>query len=76
MEPSPVPGSTIEPGFPRGDAMVYAAGFSYNFPHISFDVGYSLHQHDEPRRQQPGAAEPRASRGTYSSRDQVFGPSR
>src|SRR6202035_5519017 len=45
LEPSPVPSRTLEPGFPRGDAKIYAAGFTYNFPQISFDVGYSIHQY-------------------------------
>lgn len=72
MEPSPVPGSTLEPGFPRGDAMVYAIGGSYNFPHISFDVGYSLHLHDEigargQELQNPGV------QGRYSTNNPVFG---
>jgi long-chain fatty acid transport protein len=70
-EPSPVPGSTIEPGFPRGDALVYATGFSYNFPQISFDVGYSYHDHDNfgASGQEPNPT----VRGTYSSRVQVWG---
>ena len=47
FEPSPVPTSTLEPGFPRGDAMVYAVGFSYDLPDLSFDLGVSLHDHDD-----------------------------
>ena len=46
MEPSPVPNSTLEPGFPRADALVYAAGISYDFPQLSFDLGYSFHDYD------------------------------
>ncbi|HXU46468.1 MAG TPA: outer membrane protein transport protein [Thermoanaerobaculia bacterium] len=45
-EPSPVSGRAVTPGFPHGDATVYALGASYNFPRLSFDVGYSWHQHE------------------------------
>lgn len=71
-EPSPVPGNTVEPGFPRSDALVYAAGFSYNFPQISFDLGYSFHDHDD---RGAGGQELRnpGRRGTYSSWNQVWG---
>jgi long-chain fatty acid transport protein len=71
-EPSPVPDETAEPGFPRGDAMVYAAGFSYEFPQISFDVGYSFHDHDDRnavQRIQGGFGE----NVTYGGSDQVWG---
>jgi long-chain fatty acid transport protein len=71
-EPSPVPDSTLEPGFPRGDAMVYAAGFSYNFPQISFDVGYSLHEHDDRGARNQELLNP-ARASTYSASDQVWG---
>ncbi|HEX4952577.1 MAG TPA: outer membrane protein transport protein [Thermoanaerobaculia bacterium] len=46
LEPSPVPDATREPGYPRGDALVYAVGASYHFPRISFDLGYSYHDYD------------------------------
>ena len=46
FEPSPVPDGTIEPGFPQGDATVFALGASYNLPALSFDAGYSYHQYD------------------------------
>ena len=69
---SPVPDHTIEPGFPYGDFTVYAAGFTYNFTWLSFDLAYSYHDFDsrhvanqEP--QHPGQT------GTYSGRDSVFG---
>ena len=72
LEQSPVPDRTIEPGFPYGDFMVYAAGFTYDFPWVSFDLAYSYHDFDsrnvsgqEP--QNPGRT------GTYGGRDQVFG---
>jgi long-chain fatty acid transport protein len=72
QEPSPVPDRTVEPGIPKGDAMVYAAGFSYSFPAISFDVGYSFHMHDDrgARGQEP---EHPAVRGSYSGDEQVWG---
>ena len=70
-EPSPVPSSTIEPGFPRGDALVYGIGFTYNFPQISFDVGYSFHDHDS--RSASGQEPNPTIRGAYSSFVQVFG---
>ncbi len=71
-EESPVPDRTIEPGFPYGDFMVYAAGFTYNFPQISFDMAYSYHAFDN---RQAANQEPQypGRTGTYSGRDQVFG---
>src|SRR5688500_3895028 len=45
-EPSPVRSSQLEPGFPRGDAYIYALGWSYSFSQFSVDLGYSLHDHD------------------------------
>jgi long-chain fatty acid transport protein len=73
-EPSPVPGSTLEPGFPRGDATVYGAGFTYNFPQISFDMAYSYFSYsnrgvDNQELENPGRT------GTYSARDQRWGAS-
>lgn len=72
QEPSPVPGSTLEPGFPRGDAMVYAIGATYSFPKISFDVGYSLHRHDDFGGQSQEPLNP-AVRGSYSTNNPTFG---
>ncbi len=71
-EPSPVPGNTLEPGFSRGDAMVYAIGFSYSFPQISFDLGYSFHDHDSRGASGQEPFNPGRS-GTYESSDQVWG---
>ena len=73
FEPSPVPDDTLEPGFPRGDATVYAAGFTYNFPAISFDIGYSFHNHDDrdARRQERVTA----VNSTYTAHDQVWAAS-
>jgi long-chain fatty acid transport protein len=73
-EPSPVPGGRVEPGFPRGDATVYATGFSYNFPQLSFDVGYSFHDHDSQGASGQEPFNPGVS-GTYSAKDQVWGVS-
>ena len=64
-EESPVSGAAVSPGFPRGDAMVYAVGASYNFPQISFDLGYSLHDHDRNR----------AGSGSYTARSTVWSAS-
>ena len=70
-EPSPVPARNLLPDFPRGDAMVYALGAGYNFPHISFDLGFSYHQHDNNRT---SIAEPIApgSTGSYRANDKVW----
>jgi long-chain fatty acid transport protein len=71
-EASPVPGSTIEPGFPRGDAWVYGAGFSYSLPQISFDVGYSFHQQEDRGASNQEVLHPGLS-SQYRSRSQVWG---
>jgi long-chain fatty acid transport protein len=72
FEPSPVPDNTVEPGFPRGDAWVYAAGFSYNFPRLSFDVGYSLHQFQSRGASGQELLNPGVN-GRYSGREHVWG---
>jgi long-subunit fatty acid transport protein len=71
FEPTPVPDGTVEPGFPRGDAWVYGFGASYSFPDISFDVGYSRHEHEGrgAPRQEPNPA----IAGRYVATDQVWG---
>jgi long-chain fatty acid transport protein len=71
-EPSPVPDRTVEPGFPRGDAMVYGAGFTYNFPQLSFDVGYSFHDHDDRGARGQELLNPNRA-GSYGASDQVWG---
>lgn len=71
-EPSPVPGSTTEPGFPRGDATVYAAGISYSLPNISFDLGYSFHDHDRQNASSQELLNPGVN-GSYVSSSQVWG---
>jgi long-chain fatty acid transport protein len=74
LEPSPVPDENLEPGFSRGDALVYGVGFSYNLPQLSFDVGYSFHDHDDR-----GAIGQELfeldRRGTYNAHDQVWAAS-
>lgn len=79
LEPSPVTHDSLEPGFPRGDARVFAAGVGYEIPsaRIRFDLGYSLHQHDDVRYRpdlaaQPGLPFPIPVNGTFSGREQVF----
>jgi long-chain fatty acid transport protein len=73
-EPSPVPASTLEPGFPRGDATVYAAGFSYNFPQISFDMAYSYFDYGNRGASNQELLNPGRA-GSYSSREQRWGAS-
>ncbi len=72
FEPSPV--RHIEPGFPRGDTTVYAAGVSYNFPQLSFDLAYSLHETQGVGASGQDLLNPSAP-GRYSSRDSVWGAS-
>ncbi len=71
-EPSPVRGNTVEPGFSRDDAYVYSAGFAYNFPQISFDLGYSYHDHGGRGAEGQEPFGPDVG-GSYSSREQVWG---
>lgn len=71
-EPSPVSGKTVEPGFPRADTLVYAAGVSYSLPNISFDLGYSFHDHDRQGASNQELQNPGVS-GSYVSSSQVWG---
>ena len=71
FESSPVSGTTLEPGFPRGDALVYAAGFGFDFPQLSFDVGYSLHDYDPSGARGQELRAP-AVTSRYSAHEQVF----
>ncbi len=71
VEPSPVSSSTIEPGFPQGDAKVYSVGFTYNLQQMSFDVGYSLHKGDSRGASGQELLNPGVT-SQYSSRDQVW----
>ncbi len=72
LEPSPVPGNTVEPGFARGDALVLATGMTYRIRNIAFDLGYSYFNYDDRTArgqefQHPGVT------STYKGHDQVFG---
>jgi long-subunit fatty acid transport protein len=40
-----VPDFRLEPGVPQGDAWIYAIGASFDFARVSFDLGYSFHDH-------------------------------
>jgi len=73
-EPSPVPAHNLLPDFPRGDAMVYAAGASYDFPKISLDLGFSWHQHDNNKTAIPEPGNPGVT-GTYRANDKVWAAS-
>ena len=64
----------IEPGFSRGDATVYALGASYNFPQISFDIGWSMHQMQSRNATGQDLRDP-AIVGRYSTRDQAYAAS-
>ena len=72
LEQSPVPDRTIEPGFPYGDFKVYAAGFTYDFSWVSFDLAYSYHDFDSHRASNQEPQNPGRT-GTYGGRDSVFG---
>lgn len=71
LEPSPVPGDRVSPAWFRGDAMVYAVGASFAFEKVTFDIGYSLHDHDTVNvaGQEP---QDRDVRGSYASDEQVW----
>ena len=71
LDPSPVPSSRVDPAFPRGDATVYGVGMTYNFPQLSFDLGYSRHQHGSVRSDFQEVTHPGVA-GTYSARDSVW----
>lgn len=72
FEPSPV--RNLEPGFPRADTTVYAAGVSYNFPQLSFDLAYSLHESQGQGAAGQDLLNPNQT-GHYTSRDSVWGAS-
>ena len=72
-EESPVSSAAVTPGFPRGDGTVYAVGATYNFPQISFDLGYSLHEHD--RNRVPVDEILPSRRVSYSARSTVWSAS-
>ena len=70
-EPSPVPASTLEPGFARGDALVAGLGFSYQIAEISLDLGYSFYFYDDRGTRGQEVERPNVA-GTFSSRDQIW----
>ncbi len=75
LEPSPVPDHRVDPAFFRGDDTVYSVGASYDFPQISFDVGYSLHNFSERHvtgQEGPSVA---ALPSTYTARASVWAAS-
>lgn len=72
--PTPVPADRVEPGFARGNALVYAVGTTYNFPQLSFDLGYSFYDYQDRKVGGQELLAP-AARGTYSSRDQIWAAS-
>jgi long-chain fatty acid transport protein len=71
LEESPVPSGNVEPGFSRGDAIVYAIGASYNLTWISFDVGYSFWDHDDRAVVGQELLAPTVQ-ATYSGNEQVW----
>lgn len=73
-EPSPVPGNRVDPAFPRGDATVYAIGASYAFAEVIFDLGVSLHDHDNVSADFQEPLSP-GVRSTYSADDTVWSAS-
>jgi long-chain fatty acid transport protein len=70
-EPTPVPSSTLEPGFARGDAIVAGLGMSYRSTRVILDLGYSFYFYDERGASGQELENPQVS-GTYSGRDQVW----
>jgi len=74
-EPSPIPKSTLEPGFPRGgDAFVTGIGFGYKVANVRFDVAYSYYMYDKTRVGGQELQHP-SVQSTYETTDQVFGAS-
>jgi long-chain fatty acid transport protein len=74
LEPSPLRGETVIPDFIRGDATVYALGFSIEIPRISLDAAYSYHVMDDVGVSNQELLNPGRS-GSYRSRDQVWSAS-
>jgi long-subunit fatty acid transport protein len=71
LEPSPVPSSTVEPGFARADAMVYGLGFGYRTRAVDIELGYSFYAYDDRGVSGQELLAPARS-GRYESHDQVF----
>jgi long-subunit fatty acid transport protein len=72
QEPSPVPNSTVEPGFARDDARVYATGITYRIRDIFFDLSYSYYQYSDRHASGQELQHPQVP-STYETRDQAFG---
>lgn len=70
LEPSPVPENTLEPGFPRGDALVLGVGASYVVEAITFDLGYSFH--DYSNQNVRGIESNPTTPGRFEGREQVW----
>ena len=71
LEPSPVPSSTVEPGFARADAMVYGFGFGYRTRVVELDLGYSYYDYDHRNATGQELLMPERD-GRYESHDQVY----
>ncbi len=71
-EPTPVPASTLEPGFPRGDAIVYGVGFGYHIRNIGLDIGYSYFAFARRHATAQELEHPTLP-GAYDGHDQVWG---
>jgi long-chain fatty acid transport protein len=71
LEPSPVPAATLEPGFARGDALVFGLGFAYQLDRASFELGWSYLLYDDRDARGQELARP-AVRGTYETQEQRF----
>lgn len=75
FEPSPIPKSTLEPGFPRGgDAYVTGFGFGYKVANVNFDIAYSYYFYDSTHVGGQELQHP-SVQSTYKTKDQQFGAS-
>lgn len=72
FQPSPLRTSTLDPGFPRGNATAYTVGATYNLPKISFDLGYSLWHYSTEHAYGQEKFRPTRT-GKYTTRTQVLG---
>lgn len=69
-EKSPVPKSTIDPSFPRGDALIFGAGFSYDLKWVAFDLSFSYHYYMDANADHQELMSPAVS-GTYKTYDRL-----
>lgn len=72
LEPSPVPDDRVSPAFFRGDATVYAVGASFAYDTVTFDLGYSFHDHDDVGIERLTIPDFTDQSGTFSSDSQVW----